>query len=99
MDERANGSWPFHGVGEPDLQRKLSRLPHAAQEDAETGHHQQPIGHVAETLFPNRIGCLDRPSQFRRIKMVGKEYGLFTVRVGLERQAVVFWFLLRRGTN
>ena len=46
-----HGSGAFHGVGEPDVERELRRLPHRAEEDQDGAQ-----GHNAAAQLP----CLDR---------------------------------------
>ena len=50
VDQGADGGRAFHGVGQPDLQRKLGRLADAAEEDAEPGRDQHPVGNVAKAI-------------------------------------------------
>jgi len=43
MDQRADRGGAFHGVGQPDVQRELGALAHAAEKHPQPGNHQQPI--------------------------------------------------------
>ena len=49
VHQRRDRRGPFHGIREPDRERKLSALSHAAAEDSDSGDEQQP---ATEALGP-----------------------------------------------
>ena len=47
VDQRGDGRRPGHGVRQPDVERELGALAHAAGEDAEPRQRQHPVGNLA----------------------------------------------------
>ncbi len=52
VDQGADRRGALHGVGQPDVQGKLRALAHAAAEDPQPGHHQQPVALIPPTRHP-----------------------------------------------
>ena len=70
VDQGADRRRAFHRVGQPDVQRELRRLADAAEEDAQAGGDQHPVGHGAVLRPASGSAYADRRRRRRSLGAV-----------------------------
>ena len=57
VDQRGDRRRAFHRVGQPDVQRKLRRLAHGADEQADADHRHQRPGMARDEFYGGSASC------------------------------------------